>query len=250
MFRCDQYINKGTSLDEQSIISSITRLLFDVSSSNHIRLIAHDLQLVWAWLRSANSEGHCTWRTNDLIQCISPSISGILLKPPTYHSLRMPYNWCNFDCDRSIKGTLLEAQRTFPLCKLPLFKVSFWNSIPITHCSCATNGIILVAIAQYRKALYLTNKVPYSLYLAFYMWDLSETPHLSLTAHALQLVQVWLRSINNEGHFTGITKYLHPYILPSFRGIFLKPHIYHLLCMLYNWYKFCYDRSILLRIVL
>jgi len=34
----------------------------------------------------------------------------------------------------------------------------------------------------------LKNKVPSSLYLAFYLMDHSETPHLSLSVHALQLV--------------------------------------------------------------
>jgi len=37
--------------------------------------------------------------------------------------------------------------------------------------------------------------------------DLSETPQLLLTALVLQLVQVWLWSVNNEGCFTWRTKY-------------------------------------------
>ena len=43
---------------------------------------------------------------------------------------------------------------------------------------CSTNGVILVAIEKLLKAIYLKNKVPSSLYFAFYSMDLSETPNL------------------------------------------------------------------------
>jgi hypothetical protein len=72
-----------------------------------------------------------------------------------------------------------------------------------------------------------------------------ETSHLSLTAHALQLVYVWLWSVYNEGHFTWRTKYLLSCILPSLRGIFLKLHTYHSLHMPHNCYKFGCNWSIM-----
>ena len=68
--------------------------------------------------------------------------------------------------------------------------------------------------------------------------DLSDTPHLLLTAHVPHLLWLWLQSVHKEWHFPGETKYLLHYITPSVRGIYLKLHTYHLLRMLYNWYKF------------
>ena len=63
--------------------------------------------------------------------------------------------------------------------------------------------------------------------------------------HALQLVYVWLRSVNNEGHFTWRTQYFLHCISPSISWIFLKLHIFHSLRMCYVCYKFVCDRSIL-----
>jgi hypothetical protein len=84
----------------------------------------------------------------------------------------------------------------------------------------------------------LKNKVP-SLYHTFYSRDLSET-----TAHAPRLLQVWLRSVNNDGHFLGRTKYLLCYITSSTEGIYLKLYTYHLLHMHNIWYKYGCDQSI------
>jgi hypothetical protein len=39
--------------------------------------------------------------------------SGTFLKLETYHSLRMPYSWYKFGCDRSIIDTFLKEQTTY-----------------------------------------------------------------------------------------------------------------------------------------
>jgi hypothetical protein len=51
------------------------------------------------------------------------------------------------------------------------------------------------------RTLYLQAKVVFCLYLAFHCWDVTVTSLLALTAYELQRVQVWLNSVNNEGHF-------------------------------------------------
>jgi hypothetical protein len=112
----------------------------------------------------------------------------IFMKLHTYHSLGMLYKWYKFCCDQSIKrGTLLEEERIFLAESHLQFKRFFFHSTFISHCSCPTIGIGVVAIGQSQRALYLENEVCYRLYLAFSPRDFYETTYLTLTKHALQL---------------------------------------------------------------
>jgi hypothetical protein len=45
-------------------------------------------------------------------------------------------------------------------------------------------------------------EVVFSLYLALYCSGLTGTSHLTLSMHALQATQIWLKSVNSEGNFT------------------------------------------------
>jgi hypothetical protein len=70
----------------------------------------------------------------------------------------------------------------------------------------------------------------------------SETTQLSLYGHAVQLVYVWLQSV--EEHFSWGTMKRFGLSRLIIGGIFSKLHTYHFIRMLYNWYKFGWDRSI------
>ena len=75
-------------------------------------------------------------------------------------------------------GNLLEEQSTYSAISCILYYGPISNSTPIKLLRSSTNGISLDAIGQLRKAIYLKNKVPSSLYHAFYSMDLSEIPNL------------------------------------------------------------------------
>jgi hypothetical protein len=52
------------------------------------------------------------------------------------------------------------------------------------------------------KDTYFVTEVVLRICLSLYCSDATETSHLPLTANALQSVQLWFKSVNNEGHFT------------------------------------------------
>jgi hypothetical protein len=56
--------------------------------------------------------------------------------------------------------------------------------------------------------------------------------------------QVWLRSVNNEGHFTWRARYVFVCISASTGGISLELHIYQFAHICYKHTKFGCDRSI------
>ena len=123
------------------------------------------------------------------------------------------------------------------------FEECFWYFETITHCTCPTIGISMVAIGKQQRALYLLNNVPYRLNHAIHSSNYTENPHLSLSAHVLQLVHVWVRSVNNVGHFTWRTKYLLHCISHYIPYFFLKFHASHSLCMSYNWLQSVNDKG-------
>jgi len=82
-------------------------------------------------------------------------------------------------------------------------------------------------------------------YLGFYKRKFPGTPYLSLSAHALQKIQVWLRSVSNEGHFTWRATYVIVCISACARGIFLELHTFHFSRMRYKRLRFLFYRSIM-----
>jgi hypothetical protein len=72
------------------------------------------------------------------------------------------------------------------------------------------------------KATLMENKAPFRLYNGYHLSEFPEISHLAVPAHALQALYVWLRSVNNEGHFTWRTMYFSCYISPSLGGFFLN----------------------------
>jgi len=67
----------------------------------------------------------------------------------------------------------------------------------------------------------LENKAAFPLHRGFYKMDIPEASYCSLSAHALQPMQVSLGSVSNEGHFSWRTYYLFICIWTSKRGLFL-----------------------------
>jgi len=65
--------------------------------------------------------------------------------------------------------------------------------------------------------------------------DVPGTSQLALTAHLLEMVQDWLRSVSNEGHFTCRTKQLFICISASIWHTPLKQDILHISRLRYKW---------------
>jgi hypothetical protein len=74
--------------------------------------------------------------------------------------------------------------------------------------------------------------------------NLSENTNILFTPHAVQVVYVSLRSVNNGGNFNWRTKYIRRCISSSFQWIFLKFHTYHSQLKNCNWYKIGCNQSI------
>jgi len=81
----------------------------------------------------------------------------------------MRYTRCKFGCDRSVrKNTLLEEQSAFwSVSRLLLYEIP-WIIILITFRACAINTVILVAIDQLGRTLYLEGEERFRQYLGFY----------------------------------------------------------------------------------
>ena len=122
-----------------------------------------------------------------------------------------------------IKGTLQGEQITFaPVSRLPS-EQSNWDFIPRTVRSCRTSKTSLVEIGQYWRELYSRPRYFSSIFhfpLAECKWGFIPCT----TCACATKMQVWLISVNNEGHFTWRSKYLLVCISPYIRSIFLKPH--------------------------
>ena len=63
--------------------------------------------------------------------------------------------------------------------------------------------------------------------------------------HETQTMQVWLRSVNNLGHFTWNTQHPFGSISASIEKIFFKIRTQHFPCMDYKWHKFISNRPII-----
>jgi hypothetical protein len=172
--------------------------------TSYLSLSAHGLQTLYVWLKSVNNEGHFTWRRKYLFECISPSIRRIFLKLYTSLFRRMCYKRCRFCWSRSImKGVLLVEQSTYSsVSSLSSQEWCNWNFIPLTSRAWAVIVLSLVEIGQWWKAHYLETKTLFGLYRAFHMSDVNETSYLALSAHALQNLYIWWKSVNKEGNFT------------------------------------------------
>ena len=81
--------------------------------------------------------------------------------------------------------------------RVPLKRGS-WKIIHRTSWACSTQHISLVAICLYLKVLYLGIKVPFRLFLGFHWRDFPQYSYLALSTHALQTIQVSLRSVTNN----------------------------------------------------
>ena len=60
----------------------------------------------------------------------------------------------------------------------------------------------LAETGQIGRALYLENKLPFRLYIAYHGRYVSEASHVEIQAHALQTVHVWYKAVNKEELFT------------------------------------------------
>jgi hypothetical protein len=65
------------------------------------------------------------------------------------------------------------------------------------------------------KDTYFVTEVVLRICLSLHCSDATETSHIPHTAHSLQSVQLWFKSVNNEGHFTWRTKHVFVCISPS-----------------------------------
>ena len=122
-------------------------------------------------------------------------------RPPklhNYNSMGIPYNVYTFGC-KLLKRTFLEEQRNFSAVSRLIIEGFFLNFTHITLCACSTIGISLVEIDQWRRALCCRTK-NFLGFNATYIRGLFTKPLTKYYAPALHLVQVWLRSVNNEGH--------------------------------------------------
>jgi len=148
-FGCEWSIGKVTLREEWSTFSTVSLLLFHGSFWNSTPITHCTSSAIGTSLVAIGQQWRVLYFKNKVfLLCISPSITWIFLKLHTCHSLSLCYNCYKFGCDWSItKCTLLKEQSTFSTVFI-LFHGSYWNSTPITHCTCTTIDISLVAMSQ------------------------------------------------------------------------------------------------------
>ena len=76
----------------------------------------------------------------------------------------------------------------------------------------------------------MENKAAFPLYHGFYKKGIPEASYSSLSAHALQPMQVSFGSVSNEGHISWRMYYLFVCIWASKRGLLLKCRTAHCAC--------------------
>jgi hypothetical protein len=137
---------------------------------------------------------HC-YKNYVILSCISASIGGIALKTHTSYSPPMCYKWCKFGCDRSvINDTTLRTKYLFGSISVPIGGI--FLKLHTFH-AYATKGVSLVEVGQYIWVLHLENQGLFRLYFGFLWRNFPRTSYLTLLAHALEIVQLWLWSVDN-----------------------------------------------------
>ena len=144
------------------------------------------------------------WRTLSLnwevhIRINPPaSIGKTLQKIQAAHSWRIRYNFCKFGSDWSIiQTTLLEGQCAF--------SAVFWLQVEGNFLKIRTTDSVLMPYKRWKfgfdrsvfKGTLLEEHCASEMHLGFYWRDFPENSHLALSMHALQTVEVRLRSVNN-----------------------------------------------------
>jgi len=114
----------------------------------------------------------------------------------------MRYKRCKFGSERSAANdTLVEQQcASSAVSRLVLWGL-YCSFTPRSTHTFATYDARLMLIDQKLKALHYKSNVPSRLYFGFLSRDFPENSYAN-RLHALQTEQVWLCSVNNEGHST------------------------------------------------
>lgn len=100
-------------------------------------------------------------------------------------------------------------------------KVHFCNFVSRTILACPTNGVSFVGISQLQQVLCMKNTVPFRLYRrSHWIFFKLHTPQQLRTSY--ECCYVWLRSLNNYGHFIWKTNYVFIFISTSIGAMFLQ----------------------------
>jgi len=109
---------------------------------------------------------------NEVLFCLDLFLQSRALPEIPYLSLNpMDNNTPKFGTNRStMKGTLLEEHDSFLTVNLLPFRGLYWNPISCTQPPWPTTFERLVSIGQWRRALYIKDKVPSLMNLFFLPW--------------------------------------------------------------------------------
>lgn len=110
-----------------------------------------------------------------------------------------------------MKQSITYSNSLSPSIRLIPVKLRTFLRMPYNRCKFCSNPSI--------RTIYLETKERFRLSLAIDWKDVTETLCIALYAHALQTVDVWLKSVNKEGQFIWRTKYFFFCILPSHGGM-------------------------------
>jgi len=91
----------------------------------------------------------------------------------------------------------------------------------------------------------LGSDAPLSLYFGFHGRDFPENSRLEPSTHALEMKHLWLRSVNNQRHFTWRAMFLSGCISAFIEDIYLKIQFCLSISTRYKCSKFCCDRSLI-----